>query len=239
MSYGDPNFNDVDRLISYMESTLNLDHLTLPAEFRYAHLSLALIDAVFSIGIKYTVTQRVVANYARFRGLAPYRSDEDRWPDPSEQEPLSHFLELGNTHEPEQLASDIFQNHNRTSSTHGILKAEAVMKAAQILTAHHVEYFQDLPKISQMTAIEETFCAIPGQKKRLSWVYFWMLAGTDQMIKPDRHVLRYLNSALNRQITGQEAQYLIQTAAEQLQSRYPKASPRRLDYTIWTFQRQH
>jgi hypothetical protein len=230
---------DIDRLVATMLRTLPLDRLALGDEYRYAHLSLALVDAVFSVGITYTTTQRVVSHYARTQGLTLYRVDEAEWPAIGDQEPLDALIALANSRGTEGLARDVFKNYNRTSSINGILKADAVVRAARLLRAHHVQYFQDLPRVFGNEQLERAFRSIPGQQSGLSWDYFWMLVGTERLIKPDRHVLQYLRAALGRPINADEAQDLVEHACRRLANQYPNATPRRLDYAMWQWQKSH
>ncbi|AEJ38290.1 hypothetical protein TPY_0063 [Sulfobacillus acidophilus TPY] len=228
---------DAERLAEYMERTLPLRDLRLGNEYRYAHLGLALVDAVFSVGIKYTTTSRVVARYARYQRLTLFRPNETEWPSVKDQEPLDALVALGERLGPQRLADEVFQNRNRTSSSGGILKAEAVIQAARVFTDHGVRYFQDLPKAAANSAVEAAFRAIPGQASGVSWAYFWMLAGDDNLIKPDRHVLTYLETALGGPIGLERALAVIRGAAALLQPDYPAVTPRRLDYAIWNYQR--
>jgi hypothetical protein len=67
--------------------------------------------------------------------------------------------------------------------------------------------------------------------------YFFMLAGDDQLVKPDRMVLRFLAAALGRNVTLKEAQGLVAQACEILALEHPHLTPRALDHAIWHYQR--
>ena len=52
-----------DSLCTACESVLDLSSASLSASYYYDSLPYCVIDAVFSIGVKYTSTQNVVKNY--------------------------------------------------------------------------------------------------------------------------------------------------------------------------------
>lgn len=64
-----------------------------------------------------------------------------------------------------------------------------------------------------------------------------MLAGSDDLIKPDRMIMRFLEAALNRSASLADAQELLKGAAELLQREFQEMTPRLLDYAIWNYQR--
>ena len=63
-----------------------------------------------------------------------------------------------------------------------------------------------------------------------------MLAGSDDLIKPDRMILRFLETALDRTVQVPEAQPLLASAAGALKSKHPQLTPRLLDFKIWEYQ---
>lgn len=64
-----------------------------------------------------------------------------------------------------------------------------------------------------------------------------MLAGSDEFIKPDRMMLRFLQAALGRPVLTGEAQVLVTGATERLRVTYPHLTPRLLDHEAWKHQR--
>ena len=63
------------RLALACERLFDLNTLTLSESYYYASLPLCVIDAVFSIGVKYTSTQNAVRSYCRYFGLAEYQAE--------------------------------------------------------------------------------------------------------------------------------------------------------------------
>ena len=64
-----------------------------------------------------------------------------------------------------------------------------------------------------------------------------MLAGSDNFVKPDRMVLRFLETALSRRVMPQEAAELLRSVAQALSADFPSVTPRLLDHEVWKYQR--
>ena len=136
------------------------------------------------------------------------------------------------------MAAKVYVNRQRTSAINGILKADAVAQFTRCLRSYGVEFFQDVPRVADNTQFEAKIRAIRGQASGISLHYFWMLAGSDEFIKPDRHVLRFLSAALSRTVAElDEASTIMKAACEVLKEEYPKLTPRLLDYEVWRYQR--
>lgn len=121
----------------------------LPNEYRYAHVSLALIDAIYSLNARYESVRRTVLRYADHAGLTPYRPSFGTWPPQDQQQPLRAFLKNFDALGVSPMAEQVFMNRQRTSPRNGILKAEAVRDAARLLSSSGVAYFQDIPRVMQ------------------------------------------------------------------------------------------
>jgi hypothetical protein len=74
----------------------------------------------------------------------------------------------------ESFAAEVKSRH-RTSTRNGILKAEAVQRAATVLADAGIETSQDLGRAND--DIRVSWLGIPGQRSGVSWRYFQMLAG--------------------------------------------------------------
>ena len=209
---------------------LPLAHTTLSQSYYYDSLPLCVIDAVFSIGVRYTSVQNVVQHYCDRYGLRQYNLQRDALGDTHTiSELIAHITENG----VEQSADMLFCNHQRTSSRNGILKAEAVLRFAEVLQKYQIERLSDYRANGLCSDAEKEILAIPGQKSSLALRYFHMLAGDDTQAKPDRHVLRFLNGVLGQTVSVQQAYVLLKEVVELLQPAYPHLTVRLLDYTIW------
>jgi hypothetical protein len=105
------------------------------------------------------------------------------------------------------------------------------------LIKHGINYFQDI-QWPLPEGLEDAIKDIPGQRTGISLQYFWMLAGSDDLIKPDRMVLRFLKEALQREISLNEAQSVLSATTQALKVAYPHLTPRLLDHAIWNYQRR-
>jgi len=227
---------EVDVLCRSISSCIDLNTAELCDEFFYYSLPLCVIDSVFSIGVNYESVKNAVKRYCAFQHLPQFRC-RNELPDKSSQQSCSNFVQLCQRLGPDQMAEEVFKNRQRTSSRSGILKSEAACLFAQRLVVHGVEHLQDVEKCVDNPAIEKAVRAVKGQASGISWQYFLMLAGNDNVIKPDRMVLRFLSTALNRPVRVSEAPHLLQLAAAELAHQKPNITARLIDYQIWLHQR--
>ena len=185
---------DCTKVAQRAKALLRLEGAALDREYHYNSLSLCVMDAVFSIGVRYESVQAVVRRYCEYFRLVQYRPEQSAVPAKASQEALSalirHFDDLGL----ERMTSDVFVNRQRTSTKGGILKAEAVWKFASALRSHRIDYLQDIGGTLPSAAMQRAIGLIPGQSSGISLQYCWMLAGSDELIKPDRMVLRFLRT---------------------------------------------
>jgi hypothetical protein len=205
-------------------------------EYFYASLPLCVIDSVFSIGVRYESVRNVLDRYCRRFGL-PRQSPTRSAPPREQQESVTDFLARVATMDADTLSVEIFGNRQRTSSRNGILKADAVVQFAGVLARHRIEHLQDVLEARDLSAIERDVRRIPGQSSGISWRYFLMLAGRDDLVKPDRVILGFLGRVLGRPVSVDEAQSLLAAAARELDREFPGIKPRTLDNLIWKRER--
>jgi len=228
---------DIDLLAARCRELFDLEALELPDEYRYASVGHCVLDAVFSIGVKYASTRLVVKRYCEKRGIPRFRPTEALLT-PAEQEPLSAFIAYGDSQGPEVFAEQTLCNHHRTSPRSGILKADACLRFAKVLRSFGVEFFQDLAPLAFDPKLDTQLRAVHGQRSGIAIQYFWMLAGSQDLIKPDRMILRFITEALSRPCASTaEASQLLIAASQSLRSEFPGLNARLLDYTIWDYQR--
>ena len=232
------NTRDVEKIAEYCNRLLDLKNARLSNEYFYQSLPLCVIDAVYSLGVRYEATRQVVIKYCDYFKLQRIRQNKESTPPKETQESIEEFLEKIRNLGIEKFTNEIFDNRQRTSTRNGILKSEAVLKFAAILGKYSVSYLQDIPKIILDNSFEKEVKHIPGQRSGISLKYFFMLSGSNDFIKPDRMVLRFLENILKRPVTPQEAQLLLYEVSNILKSKYPHLTPRLLDHTIWIYQRQ-
>lgn len=211
-----------------------------PRGDRWTHLSLCVLDAVFSMGARYSTTVRTVRTYAEKAGvgvpLAP--SDEvaaGRFA--ADERPLSELVaRVEASGGPDGFAAYV-DNRQRTSPRGGVLKAEAAAEYAKVLAADGIERLADVPPLladpSRLHGVETALAKVKGHGHfgvRMS--YLWMLSGDDTSVKADRMVLAWLQGPLGRRPPVPEAVSLVSEAADRLH-----VSPWQLDHAIWQAQR--
>jgi hypothetical protein len=184
---------------------------------------LALMDAIWSIGVRYAGVVNVIN---RYRGT---RRRDGADPDADTPQELVAFVEVIGG--PEAFAEAV-DNRQRTSSRSGILKAEAVLLAAQALVYADVETPQDLAQATpeRLAELRSRWTAITGQASGLSWEYFLMLSGL-QGVKADRMVRRFVADALGvaeQAVSQRDGHALVTEAAKRLDVEVSQ-----LDYAVW------
>ena len=228
--------NDATKLATHCATVLNLADAALCNEYGYKCLPLCVIDAVWSIGVRYGGVENVVARYRNHFSLNVEASIAAH----SVGDLVLSMQAQGH----EWFAEEVFQNRQRTSARNGLLKSEAVLLFASALQRHGMNTMDAIPKIAwhEQLADEmskpyaQEILSIPGQRSGISLAYFYMLTGSEGIVKPDRMVKRFLVAALGRDLADEEAHREISNACRILQSDYPLITPRKLDHQIWKHQ---
>ncbi len=229
---------DLPALIAACRAVLTSSGPTEVAdEYSYASLPLCVIDSVFSIGVRYEGVRNVIDRYCRRFGL-PKQAPKGTVPQRNQQESITGFLVRVVPIDADRLATDVFANRQRTSARSGILKADAVVQFAGALARHRIEHLQDVLEAHDLAAVERDVRRIPGQSSGLSWRYFLMLAGRDDLVKPDRMIFRFLERVLGRPVDPDEAEAMLTAAARELDPEFPGIKPRTLDNLIWRQERE-
>jgi len=227
--------NDIVTIAAYCKDKLDLANATLNDEYYYQSLPLCVIDAVFSMGARYSSTENTVRRVCEYFGLKLY--SRERLPI-SEQLSVSEFISLYDRFSIEEMADRIYQNRQRTSTRNGILKAEAVLLFVKALRQFEVDYYQDMSKVEGKVEFETKVAEIPGQRSGISTRYFYMLAGSDDYIKPDRMITNFIGSVIQRKLSLVEIHEAIIRTHRILAKEFPQLTPRVLDHQIWLYQRE-
>lgn len=230
--------DEIEKIANFCQENLDLSNAHVDGENDYNSLSFCVIDSVYSIGVNYGSTKKVVINYCTYFNLIMLRKGNNELPPIEEQEPISNFCQNFEKKGEEFFIKNIFKNKQRTSTRNGIPKAEAVYKFCKVLKDNGIEYLQDIKKLDSSEHFEEEIKKIKGQSSGISLSYFFMLVGLEDFIKPDRMVLRFLENILHKKVDLAEAQDLLVKVSSKLNERYPKLKPRLLDFQIWDYQRR-
>ena len=224
--------DEINTLCCTCEKLFNLDEPEMVKAYCYDSLPMCILDAVFSIGVRYTSTQNVVKNYCTYYGLREYNLTQDARGD---QHTVTQFIYNVESLGVGQSADDVFRNHQRTSSRSGILKAEASLRFAKVLQEDGIETLRDFRRCGFSEQAEKKIRLIPGQKSGLALHYFYMLAGDDTCAKPDRHILRFIHQCVGRISTVPEAQDILTLVVQKLRETHPSVNVRALDHAIWDY----
>lgn len=222
----------LSKLVAHLEHSIELPTVHLGPEHDYASLPLCVIDAVYSIGVNYIGTRNTVLKWCEFAGWPRLLSDG------GPEHTISQVMEMISTSSDEDLADDVFRNRQRTSTRNGILKSRAVRKFAEVLQWGNVERFSDIRSDEAVERVEPGIMKITGQSSGISFDYFMILVGSDEYIKADRMICRFVADALGQTaISPSEAKRLFLDAATELKCEHPNVTPRALDHAVWNFQR--
>lgn len=206
-------------------------------ESRWTHLSLCVLDAVFSINARYATTCATVRHYAGHCCLAepllPAGSAHQVISTPHEER-LDRFVEEVEKVGVESFAAEVLHNRQRTSTRSGIRKAEASLRYARVLLEAGVSDLGDAAALlvddARLTKVEAELARVPGHGAHgVRMGYLWMLVGDDHRVKPDRMVLRWLADVLAAPVPVVQARTLLERAAADI-----GCTPWALDHAIWT-----
>jgi hypothetical protein len=228
---------DNKRFLKYCIDNLELDEEDQFEEY-FSAVPLCAINAIFSINTKYEAVLNALNRFCVYFNLKLAHPTRGQIPPFKGQKMVTEIYNLIKDVEPETLAADIFQNRQRTSTTSGILKAEASVRFLKILKDFGVERYQDIYKIVGNDTFEDCIKNIPGQNSGTSLKYFFMLTGSKDQIKPDRMILGFIKDATGFNVKPVEALTLIRQTVEDLKKKgYKHLSARHLDNLIWNYQR--
>jgi hypothetical protein len=217
--------SDVEAVARHLEKLGDAEGWEAPT--RYTSIALAVIDAIWSLGVRYQGVVNVVRAYSEIRARSGADAAEDTPAD------LADTIDaLGG---PDAFAQAV-GNRQRTSARGGVLKAEAVLEAARMLDESGIARPADLSALSRedLRRVRAAWTALHGQRSGLSWNYFLMLLGIPE-VKADRMIRRFVADALGRQdesnVAPEEARALVLAAANQQNLDW-----RGVDYAIWRHQ---
>ena len=230
--------NKVIKFTNYCDNVLDLKNAKLGKEYHYNSITSCVIDAVFSIGISYQQTQKVVERYNEYFKLKEFRNGDD-FPPINNQDSLDNLINKTKKITPEIMANKIYKNRCRTD-THksSILKSEAVLLFSMALKSFGINYLQNVKKYIGNEELEKKIKKIRGQSSGISLDYFFMLAGDNDYIKADRMMLRFFKDAINEIPNKYSIQKIMIDATNILKNKYPQLTPKMLDHQLWLYQRE-
>ena len=186
----------------------------------YKSLPICILDAVFSIGVRYTSVVNVVNSYIGTFDLTISRTQAD-----ATEHTIRNFLANVAKYD--------------TSSRSGILKAEACREIALVCQKHGINTLRDFNDYTDKTTLDKDIKSVRGQRSGIMLKYLYMLTGDENRVKPDRHIVRFIKETCTLQkLTDDDAQAIMVRTVEMLKPEYPNITVRFLDSLIWETQRR-
>ena len=219
----DSEIRQVMRAVSRLFSLKTVD---LPDEFFPAHLSVAIIDAVFGSGPANGEWPAPVSErYCRHFGIVRTRADRWRPPPVEDQETLGdladHYDKLGTG----GMADTVFRSDARVPGTN-VRGAEYVLRLARECLRMRVGVLQDM-QIRRRNEIDVTLRTLAGLDERIVRT-FLTYAGDDDLVWGGVGVRRFIASAIGRRtVSTARAVSLVRRTAYEL-----VISPRYLSHRI-------
>jgi hypothetical protein len=226
--------SEVTKVIEYIRLNLgaSLSEANADAD-EYASLPQCVIDAVYSLGANYSSTRRTVEEWSKRNGWELCRGIGVR------EHTIEEFLGILEPYKNrwDEMADVVFDNSQRTSSTSGIRKAEAVFHFATAFRKFGVNTRADALKLDTEGDLRREIERIRGQASGLSFKYCLMNAGRTDIVKADRMVRRFGAKALGvRSVSAQFAERLVIEASSRLRAEFPGLTATALDNKIWKFE---
>ena len=221
--------SEVRKVAEAVGRCILFDAAELPNEFFPAHLSVAIIEAVFRFQPESEEqSSQVAQRYCRRFGLARMRRSKFELPPVDEQETvadlIAHYDELGEA----GMTNEVFATSCRFPGT-AMSRAEAVVEIAQALRHIGVDVLQDVQhrSVQVLDAVRSGVRGSVGSMSRLLVTY----AGDDDLVVADDHVRRFVAEATGHRTVSASwaARVVCQTAYECV------LSPRHLDYRIYRY----
>lgn len=223
--------NEIHCVVERVKQLGLLENAEMGDEFYPAHLSVALIDAVFTPRSHYELhVVPVIRRYCGHFGIERSRPGRGRNPLPPThwQETLedlaSHYHDYGF----DRMREDVFKARYKSPGTE-IFKSDNVYHAAGELMKIGVNNLQDAAS-THPDEIKKSLCSIKGIGAATAHM-FLMYCGRDDYVKGDVHVCAFVAEALGTKKVGpREAEQILIGAAGEID-----IAPRALDYAIWKY----
>ena len=200
-------------------------------EFYPAHISVALIDAVFTPRSHYeNHVLPVIRRYCEHFNIEQTRLGPNRelLPPTHKQETLQDIVSHYKTHGKKHMREEIFRARYRSPGTK-TSKSDNVYLAAEELLKIGITNLQDASQ-AQSGEIKKALCSINGIGPATAHM-FLMYCGRKDYVKGDVHVCAFVAEALHAEKVGpREAEQIVIGAAGEI-----GITPRALDYAIWKY----
>lgn len=178
----------------------------------YAQISLALVDAVYSIRARYSGVESVVRAFAAATGTPTGQGLNAREEPGFREHRLAELIAAANGLARTELANHLFGgNHSKTS---GRLKADVCVDVARRLVDAGIETGRDLDLLAAQADTWKAWTGVHGLGW-ITWQYFCLMNGIDGM-KPDVMLTRFVSKTLDRDVNACETNDLLTEAYERM-----------------------
>ena len=212
--------------------SVSLDSMRLPEEFRPAHLTVALMEAVFhprrttASGSASAASE--IARYCRRFGIERVRAVHWEVPEAADQETLGDLIRRYDENGAQWMADDVFEVRACGRGANPA-QVQYVLDAARALHGIGVGVLQDVQSRhpEEIETALERVRGVGEESVRL----LLMFAGDDHFVRGDGVIRTFVASALGRRsVPASHAEELVRRAAYEL-----ILAPRFLDYSLWRY----
>ena len=220
---------EVRQVIDAVCRSIALDRAGLTDEFFPAHLSVALIDAVFRSQLRNGERPAPIAErYCRHFGIARRRANRLELPVVDDQERLDDLIRRYDELGVDRIASEVFQARHRLPGTK-ITRAESILHTAKSLRSTGIDVLQDV-SARRPQDIDDALRPLPGIDESTVRMLL-MYTGGEDFVLGDVHLRSFVASAVGRRtVCAAQAEDLVRQSAYEL-----ILSPRFLDREIWQY----
>ena len=220
----------VRQVVEAVGRNLSFDSAELPKEFFPAHLSVAIIEAVFRFQPgQEEQSSQIAKRYCGHFGLTHRRGNMFELPPVDEQETVANLIGHYDERGVKGMANEVFETSCRFPGT-AMCRAESVLHIAKALRHIGVDTLQDVQDRRLVQELEEALRSVPGMDGSMARLIL-TYAGDDDFVVGDDQVRRFVAEATGqRTVSASCAAYLVSQAAYEF-----ILSPRHLDYRIYCY----
>jgi hypothetical protein len=206
----------------------------LSDSYYYSHASLCVLDAVYSLRLNYTkIVVPLIEKYAAAYQVHP-KSDRNHRATEREDTLEDLVSRLSGPSQLEFLSA--VGRGSKDFRQNGVEKSAIVFELANALLAEGVNTLADLSDWAARTDLDRFKKQTPAIKGfgQAGLYYLAMLAGRDDLIKPDTMIHRFVSRALgmgSKKLENDEVVLILQTGAGLL-----GVAPREMDHSIWKYE---
>lgn len=206
-------------------------------EFYYAHLPLAIIDAVFARGQVYEATAKTVNNYCEFYSLKRNRKT-DELPQIDDQESICSFMKKFEYEGEWEFRNNIFRSSEPTSFRMNCKsKTMAVYDFSELLLKHGVNYFQDVDRVMHDPGFAFEAMKLSGMTEN-GLNYFFLLTGCSSMPGSVKMMVDLVSGTAGTDVTHTYTAEVIDDVCRSLRPDFPGINVRILSYVVWDYARR-